>query len=231
MIYIKIMRFKVNLIIFASIFIPLITSCTQRTRQDMPKVCSQGISYCLKGKAQVGLYTTHGLIIIELNGNAAPLTSGNFLELISKGVYNKTTFHRVINHPLKFIVQGGDPLTKEPNTDKSNFGKGKFIDPITGKERLIPLEIKLKGETEPRYNKLILKPKNLLQLEVKHLKGSIAMARSESLNSGSSQFYITLRKLPELDGRYTVFGKVIKGIKILNEIQEGDKIIRGVIVN
>ena len=51
------------------------------------------------------------------------------------------------------------------------------------------------------------------------------MARSERLNSANTQFFISLKNLPELDGRYTVFGKIINGFNILNLIDEGDYIL------
>ena len=51
------------------------------------------------------------------------------------------------------------------------------------------------------------------------------MARSQSLNSGRIKFYITLKKLPELDGRYSVFGKVLEGMNIIDSIREGDVIL------
>ena len=51
------------------------------------------------------------------------------------------------------------------------------------------------------------------------------MARSKTLNSASSQFYILLKSLPELDGRFAVFGKVISGMNVVDLIQEEDYII------
>ena len=64
-------------------------------------------------------------------------------------------FHRVIKIPTPFILQGGDPSSRDPNTPKIKYGKGSFIDPVSGQARFIPLEIKLKTEDAPRYNQLI----------------------------------------------------------------------------
>ena len=59
-----------------------------------------------------------------------------------------------------------------------------------------------------------------------HTKGTVAMARlGHDMNSADSQFYIALSTLPHLDKKYTVFGKVTKGIKVLDSISKGDKII------
>ena len=81
--------------------------------------------------------------------------------LVNKGVYEKTIFHRVIKIPTPFILQGGDPLSSDPNTPEINYGKGSYIDPQNGQVRFIPLEIKIKGEKSPRYNQLVTSPKDL----------------------------------------------------------------------
>ncbi|MBC77456.1 MAG: peptidylprolyl isomerase [Halobacteriovoraceae bacterium] len=60
---------------------------------------------------------------------------------------------------------------------------------------------------------------------IPHEKGTVAMARGTDINSADSQFYIALKTLPHLDGKYTVFGKVVKGIKILDSIRKGDKML------
>ena len=52
------------------------------------------------------------------------------------------------------------------------------------------------------------------------------MARSQDPDSASAQFYIALRPLPELDGRYAVFGRVTQGLEVVDGIQQGDRIIK-----
>ena len=62
--------------------------------------------------------------------------------------------------------------------------------------------------------------------DLKHIKGSLSMARRvNDIDSADSQFFITLKSSKELDGKYTIFGQVIKGLNILDKIQKGDKII------
>jgi peptidyl-prolyl cis-trans isomerase B (cyclophilin B) len=56
------------------------------------------------------------------------------------------------------------------------------------------------------------------------------MARSQDPNSASAQFYIALSDLPELDGRYAVFGRVIEGMDVVDQIRQGDKLIKAEIV-
>ena len=60
--------------------------------------------------------------------------------------------------------------------------------------------------------------------------GAVAMARSPDPNSASAQFYVALEALPELDGRYAVFGQVSKGMDVVDRIQQGDKIIKATLV-
>ena len=56
------------------------------------------------------------------------------------------------------------------------------------------------------------------------------MARSQELDSASAQFYIALRALPELDGRYALFGKVVNGLEVVDAIQQGDRIFKASLV-
>ncbi|MGV2831926.1 peptidylprolyl isomerase [Myxosarcina sp. GI1(2024)] len=171
----------------------------------------------LEGMAKVELTVNGSPISIEVNGNEAPITAGNFVDLVERDVYDGLVFHRVIPG---FVAQGGDPQGKDPNFS-GTLGTGGFIDPETGKERRIPLEIKLSGEDKPTYSQAGL-PSDAVSL--KHDKGVIAMARSAMPDSASSQFYIALEDLESLDGDYAVFGKVIEGMDVVANISQGDRI-------
>ena len=75
----------------------------------------------------------------------------------------------------------------------------------------------------------VLTPKCLKQknnIELKHKRSYLSMARSKKLNSANSQFYILLKSLPELDGRFSVFGKVISDMNVVELIEEGDFIVK-----
>jgi peptidyl-prolyl cis-trans isomerase B (cyclophilin B) len=150
-------------------------------------------------------------ITIELDGNNAPITAGNFVDLVQKGFYNGLNFHRVVRDPQPFVVQGGDP--------KGN-GTGGYVPTGTTAERRIPLEIKPKGSSAPVYSQTI----NDVP-ELQHKRGTIAMARSQPTDSASSQFYFTLADIAFLDGNYAVFGKITKGLEIIDTIKQGDKIV------
>ncbi len=171
----------------------------------------------LEGMAKVELQVNGSPILIEVNGTEAPTTAGNFVDLVAQGVYDGLVFHRVIPG---FVAQGGDPQGKDPNF-AGTLGTGGFVDPETGRERRIPLEIKLEGDEEPTYSKAKLPGRSVV---LKHDRGVIAMARSAMPDSASSQFYIALEDLPSLDGDYAVFGKVVEGMDVVDGITQGDRI-------
>jgi len=173
----------------------------------------------LQGKATVVITVKGQPITIELDGSKTPLTAGNFVDLVNKGVYDGLVFHRVIREPQPFVAQGGDPQGKDTSVPLSALGTGGYIDPATNRPRNIPLEIVPSGATEPTYSRTISVPPLL-----RHTRGAVAMARSQSPDSASSQFYIALADLPFLDGSYAVFGYVTEGIEVVDQIQQGDRI-------
>ena len=131
---------------------------------------------------------------------------------------------QVVREPVPFVVQGGDPQSSDRSTPVSQLGTGGFVDPDTGQERRIPLEVMFKGEDIPRYNRITSSASELSGLELSHGRGAVAMARSQAPDSASAQFYIALRPLPELDGRYAVFGQVTDGLDVVDAIRQGDRI-------
>ena len=135
--------------------------------------------------------TNKGTITVELYEDKAPITAGNFIDLIERGFYDGLSFHR---YEPGFVIQGGDPVGN---------GTGGFIDPETKRERRIKLEV---------------------SSDLKHGEaGALAMARSQSPDSASCQFYITLGPAAFLDMNYAVFGRVIDGMDAVKKIRAGDK--------
>ena len=140
---------------------------------------------------KVKIATNKGEITVELYEDKAPITAGNFLDLVNRGFYDGLSFHR---YEPGFVIQGGDP--------KGN-GSGGFIDPQTGRERTIKLE---------------------LSGDLKHGDaGALAMARTQVPDSASSQFYITLGRADFLDNQYAVFGRVVDGMDTVKTLRAGDK--------
>lgn len=183
----------------------------------------------LEGKATVVMTVKGQPITIEVNGTDAPITAGNFVDLVQRGVYDGLVFHRVIGPQSKppeqpFVVQGGDPQSKNPNVPPQRLGTGGFIDPNTGVERQIPLEIKPVGATDPIYSRTLESARIRKPPILQHQRGAVAMARSQQPDSASSQFYFALADLGFLDGNYAVFGKVTSGMDVVDKIQQGDRI-------
>jgi peptidyl-prolyl cis-trans isomerase B (cyclophilin B) len=178
----------------------------------------------LEGKATVEMIVNGSPITIEVDGENAPISAGNFVDLVERGVYNGLIFHRVVKDPQPFVVQGGDP--------KGN-GTGGFIDPATKKTRDVPLEIRVKDKNDAEKPGELVYGQGLGQqsgipnpsVVLPHKRGAVAMARSQMPNSASSQFYFTLSDdLGFLDGDYAVFGYVTNGMNVVDKIKQGDKI-------
>ncbi|MGK7963020.1 peptidylprolyl isomerase [Crocosphaera sp.] len=173
----------------------------------------------LDGNAVVEMTINGSPVTIEIKGEDAPITAGNFVDLVERGFYNGLTFHRVVKEPQPFVAQGGDP---------QGTGMGGFVDPDTKQERRIPLEIKLEGNEIPTYSKALGQQGNRTAMSqpvaLKHERGAVAMARSGMPDSASSQFYFALSDLEFLNGDYAVFGKVTQGMNVVDGIKQGDRI-------
>lgn len=151
--------------------------------------------------------TAKGDIKLELYPEAAPKIVANFVALAEKGFYNGLTFHRVVPD---FVVQGGDP--KGDGTGGPGYA---FADEIN------PWSLGLPEETIASYEAQGYKyDKNLVshKMEV----GALAMANSGPNTNGSQFFIVTTQAQPHLDGKHTVFGKVIEGMDVVRRIQQGD---------
>ncbi len=210
-------RFFQPIYIFIFVNLILISGCKNLKKNENINICASSELPCLSSNQYVLLTTNRGKIKLELYGTLAPITVGNFIDLVEKGAYNKTIFNRVIKEPYPFIIRGGDNSFTE--------SKSKLIHTKTGKIRYIPLEIKLKTNNIPIYGKEIDISSKINNIELKHKRSYLSMARSRTVNSASSGFYILLKSLPELDGRFAVFGKVISKMNIVDLIEEGDFII------
>jgi peptidylprolyl isomerase len=182
----------------------------------------------LLGRAEVELNTTAGRMVITLDGYSAPITAGNFADLVQRGFYDGLTFDRVEKF---FLVQAGDPPGPADG----------YVDPATGKVRTIPLEIRAKGELMPRYGQTF-DQMGLWDVEPAlpfSAEGTVAMARYlEDPNSASSQFFIFMAEpdltpagLNLMDGRYAVFGYVTEGTEVLRKIKLGDRILSARIIS
>jgi peptidyl-prolyl cis-trans isomerase B (cyclophilin B) len=137
--------------------------------------------------------TSRGTMRAELYEKEAPITVENFETLANKGFYDGTKFHRVIRD---FVVQGGDPLSRELPAGDRRIGTG-------GPGHMIKCET----AGNPHRHKL----------------GALSMAHAGK-NTGGSQFFIVLNEpnTRHLDGVHTVFGQVIEGVDVVSKIAPND---------
>ncbi|MGF1488926.1 MAG: peptidylprolyl isomerase [Prochloraceae cyanobacterium] len=181
----------------------------------------------LLGRATVKLETTKGDMTVVVDGYSAPVTAGNFVDLVERGFYDGLDFFNVEG----FALQTGNPEGKEEG----------FIDPDTGEYRAIPLEVLVRDEEEPIYGFTleeigIYLPDLALPFNA---YGAVALARPDTdPNGGSSQFFffkfdteLTPPGFNLMDGRYAVFGYLVDGRDVLDKLTDGDKIIAATVVD
>ena len=176
----------------------------------------------LSGAATVEMQINGGTVVIEVDGDRAPITAGNFVDLVQRGVYDGVSFHRVVKSPEPFVVQGGDPQSKDPSVSPQMLGTGSFVDPETNEPRYIPLEIQPSSAETPIYSRTFDEARISEPPALTHTRGAVAMARSQLPDSASAQFYFALADLPFLDGSYAVFGYVTEGMDIVDSVEQGD---------
>jgi len=136
---------------------------------------------------QAVLDTSAGTIVLDLLADKAPNHVAVFVKTAQSGGYDGTTFFRMIKHG---IVQGGDPVTKDPSA-RGKYGTGGL---------------------------------NLLKPEItdeKHTRGAVsATLVPGKTDSAGTQFFISITDQPGLDGKYTVFARVVEGILVAQRISE-----------
>ena len=139
--------------------------------------------------------TDRGTIVAELFDKDAPATVANFEKLANEGYYDGTAFHRVIND---FVVQGGDPLSKEPGNPRVGTGGPGYT---------------IKCETAKNPHK--------------HEVGSLSMAHAGK-DTGGSQFFMVLSEANtrHLNGVHTVFGRITEGLDAMKKIKMNDRITK-----
>lgn len=145
----------------------------------------------------VTFHTTKGDFTAELYPAEAPGTVENFKKLVRDGFYDGIAFHRVIPG---FVVQGGDPLTKELPLEHPRVGTG-------GPGYTIKCETRGNPHT--------------------HLHGALSMAHAGK-DTGGSQFFIVLEEsnCRHLNGVHTVFGRVVEGLDVVGQLARGDRMER-----
>ena len=142
------------------------------------------------------------------------MTVANFISKIKSNIYINKNFYKLINYSNNKLIHNG--LNKVNDFGQINLEEAERLDSI-------PLEIKLNNK-EPIYETSIINPLEIKNLRHKFEKGSLSMVKINEKRSSSTEFFFSLNNLPEFDGRYSIFGRVISGSEILDTIDKNDLI-------
>ncbi len=194
----------------------LIPACGFHKKIDSKYYCQKLNFKCVENNKIVYFQTSKGDFEVELFGKDNPVTVSNFLKNIKNNTYRNQKFYKIINFSQVKIIHAG---IKPDN--KYHLKKNLILNKIP---QSIPLELKLKKEFEAIYNKPIKDPSKLEHLLNSFEIGSLAMAKVGDKSSSSTEFFFVTNKIPELDGRYSIFGKIVRGLDILEKIDKQDMI-------
>ncbi len=140
------------------------------------------------GELEAVVTTEAGSFRFEFAPGKAPKHVEQFIRLAREGYYDGSAIHRVV---LNGIIQGGDPLLKDPKTPKNLWG--------TGGLNLLPNEFS----------------------DMKHERGVVSTVRiPDKPNSDGSQFFVCVVPQPSLDGQYSAFGRVTEGMDVVERISQ-----------
>ena len=192
----------------------LINSCGYKNEENSQYFCEKLTLNCDIKQNRIVIYTSKGLLKIQLFSESNPVTVANFISKVESNVYVNKNFYKIINYTNNKLIYNG--INRENNLGEINIKDVKKFDSI-------PLEIKL-NDKEPIYETPIINPRKIKSLQHKFEKGSLSMVKINKKRSSSTEFFFTLNKLPEFDGRYSIFGRVISGSEVLDKIEKNDLI-------
>ena len=194
----------------------MVQACSFKNEIDSSYYCQKLKFTCTQVNRIVYFKTSKGNFEVILYGEDYPVTVSNFLDNIDKNIYQNKKFYKIINYPQQKFIHGGvNPENKFYFEQNQTINKTSIS---------IPLEIKFKEETKPRYKYQIKNPYEAEDLVNTFESGSIAMVKLGKSKSSSTEFFFVTNKIPELDGRYSIFGKIIKGLEVLEKIDQEDYI-------
>jgi cyclophilin family peptidyl-prolyl cis-trans isomerase len=143
--------------------------------------------------------TDVGVFRFEFAADKAPKHVAQFIKLAREGFYDGGAFHRVIRNG---IIQGGDPLLKNPKTPRNLWG--------TGGLNLLPSELS----------------------DMKHERGVVSTVRIPNKpDSDGAQFFVCVTPQPSLDGQFSAFGRVTEGMEVVEKISQAPADAQGVAEN
>ncbi len=191
-----------------------ISACSYKSELDSFYYCRKLEFTCTKKDIIVSFKTSKGDFDVKLFGEDNPVTVTNFIENIKKKIYINQKFYKIIKYPQSKVIHSGVYPASDFYLEKNkNANK---IKPA------IPLEISFKKGIKPKYKYQAKDPFEIMNIKNFFERGSIAMAKSGEKNSSSTEFFFVTNKIPELDGRYSTFGKIVKGFEVLEKIDKKD---------
>ena len=190
------------------------SACSFKSQIDSNYYCQKLELNCIKNNEIAYFKTSKGNFEVKLFGKDNPVTVSNFIENIDNNIYKNKKFYKIISYPQQKFIHGGvNPENKFYIEQNQTINKTSLS---------IPLEIKFKEETKPRYKYQIKNPYEAEDLVNTFESGSIAMVKLGKSKSSSTEFFFVTNKIPELNGRYSIFGKIIKGLDVLEKIDQED---------
>lgn len=158
----------------------------QKKRDTQTSAPEVALSAEEAGQLEAVITTDQGVIRFEFFPTKALKHTQQFVKLARAGYYDGSAFHRVIQRGL---IQGGDPLLKDPQTPRERWGTGAL------------------NQIADEFS------------EIKHVRGTVSTVRIPGKpNSGGAQFFICVSPQPQLDGQFSAFGQVTEGIDVVERI-------------
>jgi cyclophilin family peptidyl-prolyl cis-trans isomerase len=158
----------------------------QKKKDAQPAQPEANISTQEAAQLEAVITTDLGVIRFEFITDKAPKHTTQFIKLARAGFYDDSAFHRVI---ARGIIQGGDPLLKDPRTPGERWGSGGL------------------NQIADEFS------------DLKHVRGTVSTVRIPGqANSGGAQFFICASPQPQLDGQFSAFGQVTEGIDVVDRI-------------
>lgn len=177
-------RFVMASLIFLCLFTA--SAFSQQKKRATQAAEAEAVSIEEAAKLEAVVTTDLGTFRFEFYADKAPKHVQQFIKLARQGFYDGSAFHRMVERSL---IQGGDPLLKNPATPREKWGSGGFD--------MLPEEIS----------------------DIKHVRGTVsAMRIPNKPNSDGAQFFVTLYPITQYDGQYSAFGMVNEGIDVVEKI-------------
>ena len=158
----------------------------QKKKDAQPPAPAPAITAEQASQFEAVITTDLGVIRFEFQFDKAPKHVQQFVRLARAGFYDGSAFFRVI---ARGVIQGGDPLLKDPQTPRERWGSGAL------------------NQVADEFS------------DLKHVRGTVSTVRIPGqANSGGAQFFICGSPQPQLDGQYSIFGQVTEGIDVVDRI-------------